>query len=222
MSRVMVPSAGELQIPLWVNDLASFRRWADSGALPEKQQVHFIDGRVWVDLSMEELNSHNRVKTALIVALVQLIEGSDLGIVICDGMRYTSEAGDFSTEPDAVFLSHAALAAGRVRFEAGRLGQATEMVGTPDLAIEIVSRTSVEKDTQWLFSQYWYAGIPEYWLIDARASDIEFDIYRRTTGGYTATGKASGWVSSATLGKEFRLIRGATRGTISCYRLENR
>ena len=222
MSRVMVPSSGELEIPAWVNDLASFRHWADSGALPEKQQVHFIDGRVWVDLSMEELNSHNRVKTALVVALVQLIEGNDLGIVIGDGMRYTSEAGDFSTEPDAVYLSHDTLATGRVRFEAGQLGQATEMVGTPDLAVEIVSRTSVDKDTQWLFSQYWYAGIPEYWLIDARAPDIEFDIDRRTAEGYTASAKADGWVSSVALGKEFRLMRGAARGTISSYRLDNR
>jgi len=36
MSRVLLPSSGEIEIPPWVDDLASFRHWVDSGALLEK------------------------------------------------------------------------------------------------------------------------------------------------------------------------------------------
>ena len=222
MSIVMTQTHGQIEIPVWVNDLASFRKWVHSGVLPEKLKVHYVNGQVWVDISMEELNSHNRVKQALYMALGRLIEEGDLGTVICDGMRYTSVEGDFSTEMDAAFVSHATLAAEKIWFESGKLGKATEMVGTPDLVVEIISRTSVDKDEEWLFSQYWYAGIPEYWVIDARGDEIAFDIYKRTAKGFTAVRKADGWAKSAALGKEFRLTREDAQHAIVTHRLESR
>ncbi len=222
MSRVVAPPYGEIEIPVWVNDLASFRRWVHSGVLPEKLPVHFLNGEVWVDFSMEELNSHNRVKSALGFALMRIIEDGGLGVYISDGMRYTSEPGGLSTEPDAAYISHATLESGRVGFQSGKLGKATEMVGTPDFVIEVVSRSSVDKDTEWLFSHYWYAGIPEYWLIDARESEIDFDIYKRTAKGYTAARKTDGWAKSPVLNMEFRLTRKTPPGGIATYRLECR
>ena len=222
MSIVMTQTHGQIEIPVWVNDLASFRKWVHSGVLPEKLKVHYLNGQVWVDISMEELNSHNRVKQALYMALGRLIEEGDLGNVICDGMRYTSVEGDFSTEMDAAFVSHATLAAERVWFESGKRGKATEMVGTPDLVVEIISRTSVDKDEEWLFSQYWYAGIPEYWVIDARGDEIAFDIYKRTAKGFTAVRKTDGWAKSMALGKEFLLTRREPQNAIVTYALESR
>ncbi len=222
MSLVVTQTHGQIEIPVWVNDLASFRKWVHSGVLPEKLPVHFINGQVWVDFSMEELNSHNRVKTALGITLARLIEEGDFGVYISDGMRYTSEDGDFSTEMDAAFVSHATLAAKRVWFEAGKRGKATEMVGTPDLVIEIISRTSVQKDAEWLFSHYWYAGVPEYWFIDARGAEIEFEIFKRMAKGFTAVRKTDGWAKSASLGKEFRLTRKGSTNAIVTYQLESR
>ncbi len=222
MSLVVTQTHGQIEIPVWVNDLASFRKWVHSGVLPDKLPVHFINGQVWVDFSMEELNSHNRVKTALGITLARLIEEGDFGVYISDGMRYTSEDGDFSTEMDAAYVSHATLAAERVWFEAGKRGKATEMVGTPDLVIEIISRTSVQKDAEWLFSHYWYAGVPEYWFIDARGTEIEFEIFKRMAKGYTAVRKTDGWAKSVALGKEFRLTRKDPRKAIVTYQLESR
>lgn len=224
MALVAVPGYGAVEIPVWVNDLPSFLRWVHSGELPEKPAVHFINGQVWVDFHMEELNSHNRVKAAFHSALYDLVVAEDLGEYFPDGMRLTSDAAGFSCEPDAMFVSHAALEAGRVTFRAGETtgATATEAVGTPDVVIEIVSPSSEDKDTEWLFPNYWNAGIPEYWLIDCRGSSIAFNIYRHGPRGYTAARRSGGWVRSAVFGRAFRLTRQQPRSGIARYTLEVR
>ena len=223
MSRVIVPTHGEIEIPVWVNDLASFRKWVHSGVLPEKLTVHFINGEVWVDFTMEEMFSHNAVKQALNLALGQLVRSQKLGRYCPDGMLVTSELTGLGTEPDAMFLSAETLESGAVRFVAGRSGdaEATEIVGVPDLVIEIVSPSSVDKDTEWLMSGYFDAGIPEYWVIDARDDDPEFDILTRGATGYVAATKTKGWVKSGVFHRSFRLVRSESFGFID-YTLESR
>ena len=193
-------------IPDGIHDLASFREWVHSADLPEKLPIHFLNGQVWVDYEMEEFFSHNRVKNALYFALNAFVRANKLGILMPDGYRYTSLDADASTEPDATFVSAESIAAERIEFTAGPKGEATEMLGTPDLVVEIVSRTSTDKDADWLKDIYFKAGIPEYWLIDARDRDvIQFDIFTRGKKAYRATKPSGGWVKSAVFGKAFRL-----------------
>ena len=71
-------------------------------------------------------------------------------------------------------------------------GGTPKIIGAPDLVIEIVSPSSVEKDTEWLMSAYFDAGIPEYWVIDARHDDPEFDIWIRRGDRYVAARKVKG------------------------------
>ena len=82
-----------------------------------------------------------------------------------------------------------------------------ELEGTPDMVLEIVSASSVEKDTETLPDLYWRAGIPEYWLVDAREARLEFDIFRHESDGYVAMRKHGGWIKSGVFGKSFRLSR---------------
>ena len=57
-------------------------------------------------------------------------------------------------------------------------------------------------------SAYATAGVPEYWVIDARdEDDIRFDIHKRGKKEYTAVRKVAGWSKSAVLGKSFRLTQ---------------
>jgi len=51
-----------------------------------------------------------------------------------------------------------------------------ELEGTPDMVLEVVSASSVVKDTETLLQLYWQAGIPEYWLVDARGEALEFTV----------------------------------------------
>lgn len=48
------------RIPSWVKDLESFRRWARSDEYPEHGWFSFLHGVFWVDLSMEQLFTHNQ------------------------------------------------------------------------------------------------------------------------------------------------------------------
>ena len=61
-------------------------------------------------------------------------------------------------------------------------------------------------DTETLRELYHRAGIPEYWLIDARGN-LQFDILRRTANGYTAVRKQKGWLKSPVFGTSFQLTQ---------------
>jgi Uma2 family endonuclease len=77
--------------------------------------------------------------------------------------------------------------------------------GSPDMVLEVVSDSSVRKDTEQLRRDYWTAGIREYWLVDARPEPLVFDILRHTPKGYRTTPKKEGWIKSAVFAKAFRL-----------------
>jgi Uma2 family endonuclease len=111
---------------------------------------------------------------------------------------------NFAAKPDALFASTEALQ-DRVRLIEGRRGGHVELEGTPDMVLEVVSDSSVGKDTEVLRRAYWQAGIREYWLVDARAEPLKFDILRHTTRGYSATPRKDGWLKSAVFGKSFQL-----------------
>jgi Uma2 family endonuclease len=80
-----------------------------------------------------------------------------------------------------------------------------ELEGTADLVLEVVSKTSVRKDTVLLRDLYFKAGVREYWLVDVRDGAMAFDILQPTPEGYVAVPGVDGWVASRVLGKRFQL-----------------
>jgi Uma2 family endonuclease len=195
-------------MPAWVADYASFRRWAHSEEFPDRGKISFINGKVWVDLSMEDFPSHNAVKAEIGAVLHMLLKQTKFGRYVPDGMRYSHTETELSTEPDGIIFTFAALNEGRVQLVGGESGMQSEMVGSPEIIIEIVSDSSEAADTEWAMSAYFDAGIQEYWLIDSRKQgEIQFDIHRRGKKEFTATRKSAGWVKSGVLGKSFRLTQ---------------
>ncbi|HVL12514.1 MAG TPA: Uma2 family endonuclease [Gemmata sp.] len=224
MPTVLSETYGKIRIPEGLTTLSKFLRWLDTTDLPEKLPIRFYQGEVWVDL-MEELFSHSRIKSALGIVLGGLIENDDLGMYVPDGMLLANEQAELVTEPDAMFLSNASIAAKRVRFAAGkkRGAVATRVVGSPDLVVEIVSPSSEHVDTAWLMSAYHDAGVAEYWVIDARNEDgARFDIYKRGAKEFTPNRKQDGWVKSGILGKSFRLAQTKSKGGYPRFTLEVR
>jgi Uma2 family endonuclease len=216
---------GQVNIPPWVSDLNSFRRWVHSGGLPEKLPAHYLRDDVWLDLSMEELFSHNLVKTAILVGWAKVVDEAKDGLIVGDRTLLTNDDARLATEPDAMYISYRSCEAKRVSFVSGDStdGDATEINGTPDIVIEVVSPNSEDKDNEWLMDAYWRAGIPEYWLIDARDEDeLRFTIYKHKADGYDATRKTGGWAKSGVLGRSFRLTRKTGRHGYPRYTLENR
>ena len=51
-----------MQIPSTIHDLNSFRDWLDSDDVPEKLRIGYLDGEIWLDLSMEQIYTHVAVK----------------------------------------------------------------------------------------------------------------------------------------------------------------
>jgi Uma2 family endonuclease len=197
----------EVNIPSWVVDLVSFRRWSDQEDFPDTGRIGYIRGKVWLDMGKEQLFTHIQVKDEFTEVLRRLVRKNNLGLYFSDGLLLTNVPADISGNPDGTFVSNESLATARVRLLEGAKGGYTEVEGSPDMVLEVVSRSSVRKDTKVLHEVYWDAGIQEYWLVDARKPALRFDIFRHTAKGYVSTPKQAGWLNSKVFGKSFRLAQ---------------
>ncbi len=205
--RSAVVIEDKVSIPGWVDDLESFRRWARSGDMPEHGWFSFLNGEVWVDLSPEQLFSHNQVRAEFTVVLGGLAKTEGKGYFFSDNTLFSNPDADLSTEPDALFASYDSVSSGRVRWVEGAEEGYVEVEGTPDMVLEVVSKSSVRKDTATLRELYWRAGVREYWLVDARGESPQFDILRHTAEGYVAAEAQEGWLLSEVFGREWRLTQ---------------
>jgi Uma2 family endonuclease len=206
MSTIVL-DCDRVHIPSWVINLESFRHWFHSDEFPETGRICYLNGEVWVDMSKEQFFSHNQVKSEYNIVLGTLAKAGRLGRYVPDGMLLTNEEADLSAQPDGAFVSFESLETGRIRLVEGVREGFVELEGTPDMVLEIVSTSSVEKDNITQFDLYWRAGIREFWLVDARGDELVFDIWRHTPKGYVTTRKQAGWMKSTVFGKSFRLAR---------------
>jgi Uma2 family endonuclease len=210
-----------VSIPAEVFTLAGFRVWATAQDFPEHVRVTFLAGEVYLDMSNEEIETHNKVKMEIARALLTLNLEEDLGEFYGDGVLVTNEAAGVSNNPDAMFVAWETLDAGRAVLvqREGREGQYVEVEGTPDWVLEVVSVSSVQKDTVLLRRAYHRAGIPEYWLVDARGEEVLLQILHRRKGGYAVAPARGGWQHSRVFGRSFRLERQTGRRGLWRYTL---
>jgi Uma2 family endonuclease len=196
-------------VPLGLASLADFRRWALSEEFPEQGRIDYIGGVIEVDMSPEEVVAHGRLKNTLNATLFGLVEPPGLGLLLTDRSRVSSVPGDLSAEPDIVFVSYEALAEGRVRMiekAGGEPDRYIELEGAPDLIVEVVSDSSVRKDTKRLPRAYFLAGVREFWLADARREPFLFRIHHRAAQGFEAVvPDADGFQPSPVFACRFRL-----------------
>jgi Uma2 family endonuclease len=193
-------------IPEWVTNHAAFRRWARSDEFPERGRFSFLRGRVWVDMEMER-DSHNQLKAEITEVLRGYAKARTLGRFWFDGMLLTHRRAGLSTEPDGMFARWETLRSRTARLVGGNPPDGVEVVGTPDMVLEVVSRKSLRKDTIELPELYWQAGIAEYWLVNPLGDSVRFDLLRHTPKGYRAVRPSGGWRKSAVFGASFRLAQ---------------
>lgn len=195
-------------IPAEVVDLASYCRWATSEEFPQRGQFSYLRGTIWLDLTLEALYRHNQVKREFAEVLGGLVKSLATGRFFPDGMFLRNTNADLATEPDGMFVSYDALRSGRVQRIERDKPDFLELEGSPEMVLEVVSETSVQKDTVELRDLYWHAGILEYWLVDARAAEPRFDLLRHGRKGYVSTRKqAGGWLPSNVFGRSFQLTQ---------------
>ncbi len=196
----------DVRIPDWVVDHAAFRKWFASGEFPEEGRVTFLNDEVIFDMSFEQLYSHVRMKTVLTTVLNLLVTMQELGEFFCDGVMISHLGAKVSNNPDGVFVSNAGFESNRVRRVTGASAGFIELEGSPDMVLEVVSDSSVKKDTELLREAYWKADIREYWLVDARGETLEFQILRHGAKGYSPARATGGWLKSSVFGMSFRLF----------------
>ena len=210
--------ADVLQIPPGIHSLVGFRRWLHSDDFPEKLKAHFIQGNIYLDMSQEAIQTHVLVKKAVYQKLPNLIDEEDLGEFYTDGILLTNRRARISNKPDGLAALWETIESGRVQFITKK-GIELEMQGTPDWIMEIVSSSSVTKDKKLLRKAYHKAGIPEYWLIDARGEEILFHILHWRPSGYAAAPVKDGWQHSRIFSHAFQLVRRRNRRGAWHYQL---
>jgi Uma2 family endonuclease len=199
----------QVEVPLNLRSLADFRAWATSDDFPQRGRIDYIAGRIEVDMSPEDFFCHGTLKTEIVRVLSERVKQGNMGHLVIDSTRVSSVDADLSAEPDIVFVSHETFETGRARLvpkAGGQPGRYIELEGAPDLIMEIVSDHSVQKDTRRLPDAYFQAGVPEFWLADARKEQLVFQIHRRGESGYEAVEADSDrFQPSAIFGCSFRL-----------------
>ena len=221
MHRTDVEDAA-IFVPSWVVDLESFRRWSDDDGFPETGQISYLDGGVWIDMSKEQLFSHTEVKCEINTVLRTRIKAKRRGRYIGDGGFLSNIEANVSNQPDGMFVSAEAMRDGRVKIIEGRTEGFVELEGTPDMVLEVVSRSSVKKDNIVLREAYYLAGIREYWLVDARKSPLKFDILRAGRSGFVAVRKHADWIRSDVFAASFRLTQEPIEDGHPVFTLETR
>ena len=102
----------DVRIPAGITDVAAFRHWAVSDDFPERGRFSFLRDVLWVDLTMEQLFSHNRVKTRITSALDDLVAAEAVGYYFSDGVLLSHPEIGLSTEPDGMFVRYDAVQRG--------------------------------------------------------------------------------------------------------------
>jgi Uma2 family endonuclease len=208
------PLEGDLCIPAGVHDFEKFRRWSRSDRFPERGRIDYLQGEIDAHMSPEDLLTHGTAKTAIGAGLHSLVVSAGRALVLIDRARVVSASVALSVEPDVVVVLRESLAAGRVRMvpkSKRRPDRYVELEGAPDVVVEVVSDSSVTKDTQRLPQLYAQAGIPEFWLADVRRAALAFEIWALGKDGYVRVPADSpgpdAWTTSPVLGDRFRLRR---------------
>jgi Uma2 family endonuclease len=198
-----------IHIPAAAHTLAGFRAWAKSPECPEKARVSFIDQEIFIDMRPEELESHVYVKVKVDFGVVSVNKKKKLGRFYGDGCLVTNVEAELSTVPDSVFLLWESLKAGRSRLipREGEAGEYMEIEGTPDWILEVVSNYTLLKDTRILRQKYHRAGIPEFWLVNTRGREIDFQILLCQADDYVISAPRGDWQKSSVFRQKFRLVR---------------
>jgi len=216
-----------LVIPADAYTFEGFWRWVESDGFPESGRIDFLGGEIEADLSPEDLYTHGALKVEMVRTLGSLVIDTGLGDLQSGRARFRSPFVRVTTEPDIVAVFRESIESGRARLvpSTRRKGQnrIVAFEGAVDLIVEIVSDSSVGKDLDRLPPFYARAGVRELWLLDARGTEVRFDLLVLQEGVYTIVPPdAEGWRRSPCLGRVFRLQRFHQPPFPWSYRLEHK
>lgn len=158
--------------------------------VPDGQKADLIDGVIY--MASPDSTDNNEIIVWLCSLLFLFVLPGRLGKVYVNRVAYRLE-DEGAPEPDVSFV--AAVRAGQIK--------KGFVAGGPDLAIEVVSEESVERDYELKVAQYEEAGVPEYWIVDPLREKVTLLRLDRK-GRYRPARRREGWFESKVL-EGFRL-----------------
>lgn len=208
-----------IEIPRSVWTLSGFRRWA--GTLHERSpRIHFSRQSIRIEERAQHALIHEPVMHAINGTLAALTDQLDLGSYYMPFTWFTHVESSLSTEPDGFAIRWETFESGRFRLNPRR---ETEGLGRPDMTLEVVSDSTADKDLKELVAEYAAAGVPEYWIADARGRKPVLRILVLKRGRYRdQKADAQGWIASPFWGREFRLVGYTDEAGLPDFRLEAR
>ena len=170
------------ELPADARTLDGFLRWVEADGCPPGYRVTFFRGRLIFEPSMEDIDLHGLLKLAVAGDLRNFEGVTGAGVAYPDGTWFRNREAGVSTEPDVLFVLNETFTSGRVTRDAvsEKTGKRLVLSGSPDLLVEIVSDSSVTKDTADLRAGYFDAGVREYWILDARQTPPTFALLTRS------------------------------------------
>ena len=192
-----------VEVPWEARTLEGFRAWV--ATFDERgPRVSFARGTVHVDMSPQSYRTHEPLVQALNTALATLTRELDLGRYFMPPSWFTHEASALSTEPDGFLVLWRSLENKLIEVNPDR---DTEMIGRPDLILEVVSDSSRRKDLVEHVTDYALAGVREYWIVDARKDVIAFRILAlQESGAYVdEIADNDGWLRSPIMQRSFKI-----------------
>ena len=153
---------------------AEFRAWVDARSPRDDARYELLRGRVV--MSPPARPRHGRAEVTIASPLERYVAGRGLGLVFGSSTGYALPSGD-TLSPDVVallegssdvsFVSHARLTQG----EGAGLDEFFALA--PDLAVEILSPSSISRDRVEKLAIYAENGVAEYWIVDPRRRAVE-------------------------------------------------
>jgi Uma2 family endonuclease len=141
--------------------------------LPEEKRYEILDGELYM-VPAPNIR-HQTISLRLAAALFQHVKDNSLGQVLeapCDVILSDENV----VQPDILF----------VRKEHAGIVTEANLQGPPDLAVEILSPGTANKDLDLKRKVYARFGIQEYWIVDPEAETIEILVW--SEAGYISAG----------------------------------
>jgi Uma2 family endonuclease len=127
--------------------------------LPEGTLAELIDGELLMSPTPKPM--HQQIVGNLFFLLKSHIDSASLGRVFVAPLDVHLPSGDI-VEPDIIFI------------EKMNLGIIQDWIrGAPDLLVEVLSPTGVERDRFVKHKLYGENGVREYWIVDPGAKAVE-------------------------------------------------
>jgi Uma2 family endonuclease len=127
--------------------------------IPDGQKADLIDGVIY--MASPDNWEANKLFIWLTHVIESFVSDHELGEVV--GSRAAFRLGDYGgPEPDIAFVQASRTAQARTGY----------FPGAPDLALEIVSPDSIERDYVAKRELYRQAGVREYWIVDPLESKV--------------------------------------------------